>query len=477
MTHLRRYGAAGLLLLLAACALPRPPAAADAPEPARWQAPLPHGGTVADLTRWWQQFGDPLLVDLVEAAETVSPTVATAGTRIAEARSTRIAAQAALLPSVDANVSVTRGNAQTGIPLSTISQANLLTAWEIDVFGGRQAQADAAAARLRGAEAGWHDARVAVAAETATSYLDLRNCERQLSVLRDDAKSRAETARLTQLSAEAGFTAPAVAAQARASAADGAGRVAQQVQQCDLDVKALVALTGLREPDLRRRLGGGWVEPAGIATAAIPPLPAELLEQRPDVYAAGRNVEAASADVGAARAEQYPRVTLNGQIGVGLLHAAGQTIGAQTWQIGPIAVSVPVFDAGRRAADVEAAQARYDEAVLQYDARVRQAVREVEEALVNLRSTSDRGADARAAVAGYRASFAATEERYRSGLGTLIELEDQRRVLLVAELTLVNLERDRVAAWVALYRALGGGWHSPEATARDETRNHEEAPR
>ncbi|WP_460890930.1 efflux transporter outer membrane subunit [Ramlibacter alkalitolerans] len=351
-------------------------------------------------------------------------------------------------------------------------------AWEIDLFGRRQAQADAAAARLRGAQAGWHDARVAVAAETATSYVDLRVCERQLEVARNDARSRAESARLTGLSADAGFTAPAVAAQARASAAEASARVTQQQAQCDLTVKALIALTGLDEAALRRRLEAGWTEPSGIAAGAIPSLPAALLAQRPDVYAAERNVEAASADVGAARADLYPRLSLSGQLGSALIHVAGQNLSARTWQIGPLALSMPVFDAGRRAAATDAAVARYEEAVVQYEARVRQAVREVEEALVNLRSADDRSDDARIAVEGYRVSFAAAEARYRSGLGSLIELEDQRRVLLAAETTLVGLQRDRVAAWIALYRALGGGWRTPEtSTARSANPNDEEAPR
>src|SRR5689334_16770627 len=118
MTHTRPLAAAGLALLLslAGCALPRPPAAPDVPEASRWHAPLPHGGNVTDLTRWWTQFGDPLLVDLVEAAQTVSPTVATAGTRIAEARANRVAARAALLPSLDASLAVVRGNTQAGAP-------------------------------------------------------------------------------------------------------------------------------------------------------------------------------------------------------------------------------------------------------------------------------------------------------------------------------------------------------------------------
>src|SRR5262249_6232904 len=151
-----------------------------------------------------------------------------------------------------------RGNAQVGIPLSTIVEGTLQTSWEVDLFGGLGARVDAATARLAGAEAGWHEARVSVAAETATTYVDMRTCHLQLEVTGNDAASRAETARLTALSAEAGFTAPATAAQARASSAEGAVRVTQQQAQCDLDVKALVALTAMAEPDLRQRLAAPW---------------------------------------------------------------------------------------------------------------------------------------------------------------------------------------------------------------------------
>ena len=472
MKLLRAFtAAAGLLLLLAACAVPRPPESVASSAPPRWYASLPHGGTLADLKRWWQQFNDPLLIDLIEAAQVASPNVATAGARIAEARAARTTANAGLLPTLDANAALTRGNAQQGVPVvATTGQSGVQAAWEIDLFGGGHARVDAARARLAGAEAGWHDARVAVAAETATTYVDLRTCERQLAVTRNDARSRAETARLTGLSADAGFTAPAVAAQARASAAEAAARSTQQQAQCELLVKALVGLSGLPEPDLRQRLTARWVEPSGFALIAMPSVPARLLAQRPDVFQAERAVEAASAEVGSARADRFPRVSLSGQINSGFIRAGGQTSDVQTWSIGPLAVTMPIFDAGRRAAAEDSAVARYEEAVALYGARVRQAVREVEEALVTLESARERSGDARTAVEGYRASFVATEARYRSGLGSLIELEDQRRLMLAAEIALVNLQRERVAAWIALYRALGGGWERPadEPVARQD---------
>jgi NodT family efflux transporter outer membrane factor (OMF) lipoprotein len=449
----------------------RPPEAVSTPVPPQWYAPLPHNGTLTDLTRWWQQFDDPLLMELIVAAQNVSPTVATAASRIEQARAIRTAAGAALLPTLDAQASATRANQlQTG--LASVAQGGLQTAWEIDLFGANRGTARAAQARLEGAEAGWHEARVSVAAETANSYINLRTCERQLIVAGNDAKSRAETARLTELSAQAGFTAPAVAALARASAAEGAARATQQRAACEIEVKALVALSGLAEPALRQKLGTRWAEPTRFALAAVDPIPARLLAQRPDVFQAEREVAAASNEVGSARADLLPRVGLSGSIAAGKARAGGATFDLETWSLGPLAVTLPLFDGGRRAANVDAAEARYQEAVAQYAGRVRQAVREVEEALVLLESARERSADAVTAVEGYRASFAATEARYRSGLASLIELEDQRRAALAAETALVALQRERIAAWIALYRAVGGGWGRPaDATAQGTNHN------
>ena len=452
-------------VVLCACATSRPPEQVAAPAPARWHAPLPHGGAVRELAAWWQQWDDPLLLELLVAAEAASPDIAAAQSRIAQARATRAAARSTLLPTLDASASVQRGNNQPPLPLSTISQAGLQTAWEIDLFGGNRAALAAARLREREAQAGWHDARVAVAAETANTYVALRTCERQLAVAENDARSRGETARLAGLAEQAGFTAPADAALARASAAEASARATQQRAQCEIELKALVALAGIEEPPLRTRLAGGWKQPAADAQwLAVAAVPADVLSQRPDVYAAELEVAAASADVGSAQAQRFPRLSLTGSIAAGVIRAGGSDTDAQTWSIGPLALSIPVFDAGRRAANAEAAQARYEEAVAVYRARVRQAVREVEQALVTLESSRLRGADARAAAEGYRASFAATEARWKSGLASQIELEDARRILLAAETALVGLERERLAAWVQLYRALGGGWKRPDTT-------------
>ncbi|PHV07931.1 RND transporter [Janthinobacterium sp. BJB412] len=455
---------------LSACASQTTPPPSAPLAPPQWQAPLPHNGSVADLNDWWRRQDDALLVQLIDAAQRVSPTVATAAARIAQARAERVASGAALAPTLDGAASVGRSSQQSAVPLGTTSQAALQASWEIDLFGAGRAARDAAQARLDGAGAGWHDARVSVAAEVANQYYGQRACEQLLAVARQDAASRADTARLTELSAKAGFQSPASAALARASAADGNSRATAQRASCDLGVKALVALSGIAEPELRQRLADGaprWAAASAATTAkagagpalAIAALPAQTLAQRPDVFNAEREVAAASAEIDGAQAQRYPRLTLSGAVGVANFRSDGKNTKGDTWSIGPLALTLPIFDGGRRRANVAAAAARYDSAVAAYRASVRQAVREVEEALVNLDSSGARAGDAQTALDGYRANFVAVEERYKNGLASLFELEDARRSRLAAEDTVVNLQRERSSAWVALYRAAGGGWN------------------
>lgn len=468
---------ASLPFLLSACALNAPPEKVSVTPPSQWFSPLPkaaatdstaaglpHHGTLTDLSQWWQQQNDPLLVELIQSAQAVSPTVATALSRIEQSRATSVSAGAALLPKLDAAASVTRTNTQVPLPLGTTTQVALQPSWEADLFGGNRATSRAAQARLQGAQANWHDARVSVAAEVANRYYSLRTCNKLVLVTRSDADSRAETARLSGLSTQAGFQAPATDALARASAAEASGRATQQRALCELDIKALVALTAIDEPTLRSRISAANATTVPALTLDISSVPAQTLAQRPDVFIAEREVAAASAEVGNAQAQRYPRLSLSGSIGVARFQSAGVSTDLQSWSIGPISLSLPLFDGGARAANVDAAQARYEAAVVSYRASVRQAVREVEEALVNLQSTATRSDDARVAVDGYRASFNGTESRYQNGLASLVELEDARRVRLAAELNVATLERERMAAWIALYRAAGGGWSNPDMT-------------
>ena len=426
--------------------------------PAEWQAPLPHAGQLTLMSRWWQQFDDPMLVQLITAAQDVSPSIASAASRIEQSRATRVAAGAALLPALDANASAVRGRQDFVTGLGTTASAGVQASWELDLFGGRRAARDAAQARAEGAQSAWHDARVAVAAEVATSYTALRACEAQTEQTQIDARSRSETARLTELSRQAGFEAPASAALARASAAQGNSLLTERRAQCDVLIKGLVALTGVAEPALRSRLAAGAARVPQPAQLVIASVPAQALAQRPDLLSAERELAAAAADVSQAQAARLPRIALAGSLSAARFESSFGSDSGTLWSIGPVTVSLPLFDAGTRRANVAAAQARYVEAGALYRGKLRTAVREVEEALVALRSTADRSDDAQVATEGFATSFRATEARFRGGLASLFELEDARRSALQAQVALIDLQRERSTAWITLYRALGGGW-------------------
>lgn len=447
-----------LAVALTACGTqaprPEPPAV-----PPQWQAPLPHGGDAHALRDWWARFDDPALAELVDAAQRSNPTLEQARARVLEARAGLAQARSLAWPSLDGRAGVTRGRSEVPPPAltSTTLQAGLDTAWEIDLFGSVRHGLAAAQARADAAGLAWHDARVSLAAETAQAYVGLRACESVLAFLTQEAQSQARSAELTRAKVQAGFDAPAVGALADASAADTANRRAAQRVDCEVTVKALVQLTGLDEPALRMRLQDAAARLPQPAAVAMPAVPAAALSQRPDLAAAERELAAAAADVGFADAQRYPRLSLSGSIGFVRLRSAGFETDGPSWSFGPL-LSVPLFDGGRRAAQVDAARARFTAARAAYEARARQAVREVEEALVRLDAAAGREADAQRAAQGFRAHFAATEDRWRVGAGSVIEMEDARRLWLAAQAGLVAVQRERVAAWIALYRAVGGGW-------------------
>ena len=446
-------------LLVAGCATPpAPPALAAVQMAPAWQAPLPHGGTQADLARWWQQFNDPVLTDLQQAAQQASPSLAAATARIERSRAALRSAAAAGLPQVDAIGRASSGRAVAGQPVATTVGAGLQAAWELDLFGAVAAGRRAAQARLEGAQAGWHEARVAVAAEVASSYTALRACEALRVQSGLDVASRSETARLTEQSAQAGFTAPADAALVRAGVAQVRSQLLVTQAQCDTLIKGLVEVTALPEPELRQQLAPRNAQLPQAAMLSLTVLPAAVLAQRPDLAEAARAVLAAAGDQAQSQARERPQVSLSGSLAAGRVRSEGITRDAATWSFGPLQVSFPLFDGGARAAATQAARADYDNAVVQYQALARRAVREVEVALVTLDSTAQREVDALSAARDFETSLVATQARQRGGLASLLDLEAARRNAVQAQSALIELQRERTAGWISLYRAMGGGW-------------------
>jgi len=463
-------GAGLAALALAGCAVPpilqpaqAPVAEAVAATPApAWVAPVPHGGQASDLRRWWAQFDDAVLVDLIDAAQAASPDLALATARVERARAAQTVAAAPLLPQAQGGLGASRGRADLSLPVVTTLSQGLQASWEIDVFGAVRAGRDASVARWQGSQAAWHAARVSVAAETASAYLSLRACEAQWAQTAADADSRNETARVTGQLAQAGFSSPATAALARGSAAQARAQARAAQAQCELQTKGLVALTAWDEPLLRQRLAAGMAKLPQPAPLDVAALPASVLAQRPDLAEAAAAVAAAAADHRVADARQWPQLSLSGNFTRLRVDTGAGNVQGNVWSFGPLQVSFPVFDGGSNRAQADAARASHAEAVALYQAKARTAVREVEQALVTLDSTAARAADAQSAADGYDAALKATQALFKNGLASVFELEDARRGALSARSALIELQRERTAAWIGLYRALGGGWQSGE---------------
>ncbi|WP_395824887.1 efflux transporter outer membrane subunit [Collimonas sp.] len=337
--------------------------------------------------------------------------------------------------------------------VATSNSATFDASWELDLFGGKRKAIDAADARLVASNAAWYGTRVSLAAEVGSTLVNYRTCEASAAMLAQDLTSREQTAQLTALKIKAGFTAPADGALINASTADARQKLIVQRAECDLHVKALVALTDIPEPALRVRLGvsNRLPQPRSIGVDGIP---AQAISQRPDIAVAERTLAAASAEINVAQADRYPKISLIGSIGVGGLRYDGQNSRSNTWSFGP-SVSLPLLDGGRRRAAVDLAQARYDEAYAAYQLQVRGAVREIEEALAHLDAAARREADAAEASRNYESHYRANDDKFKAGSGSLFELEDARRTFLAAQQTVISVQRDHVNAWIALYKALG----------------------
>jgi outer membrane protein, multidrug efflux system len=463
--------------LLSACATPPVPQPQPPEPPAAWLAPrLPHQGTSEQLANWWARFDDPLLLDWIARAQRLSPSVAAARAQVFAARAALIGAEQQGRPQLAGVVSGSRAFTDPSTPTATVVGAGLQASWALALWGENSARVAAAQAQQQAAGAGWHEARVLVAAELAQVYFGWWLCQAQLAVAQADSASRQRTAEATAVTEKAGFTAPAVAALARASAAESRGRVQAVQEACERQVKSLTALTGVPEAELRARLDAAPRRPILLdGLLAVPGVPADVLRQRPDVFRAQQQWVAAAQEVGLAQAALLPSLSLSGNLMVNRVRAAGVSATVDTWSLGPLVLSLPLLGRDRLQREADAAQARFEAAGSAYAATVRQAVSEVEQALVSLAALAERTQAADVAVAGYRAALAGTEARWGAGLSSLNELEDARRVLLATENTALSLRQERLGAWLRLYVALGGGFEPATASADDPTPNLRDA--
>ncbi len=436
---------------------------------AGWQGTLPHDGQVTNLEQFWEQLHDPLLVELISAAQEVSPDIAAAKSHIFEAKVNAVRANAARLPTIVGGMTWSRTlqNSGTGSPSFSGGAFNTTrvgfdASWEPDIFGTDTILFDAAKVQEKASKANWHEARVSVAAEVANAYFNQRFCQLETEVQQADVNSRGETARLTKISSDAGFASPYSSSLANAGLADAKQQLTAQQAQCDLGIKSLVALTQIDESTLREKLTSSPFELAKEQPAdlfSIAALPAEVIKQRPDIYNAEAVLISAAANIRDAQTALLPKVEIDGSLGY--THISGNhlfTNSGTAFPIGPVSVTLPIFDGGVIRANIKTSKVHYEEAAANYRSKVQYAVKEVEDALVNLHSSANRQVDLKDAISGYKEALTATEVKVKAGFANLIELEEIRRSTLLAETTQLDVSKERILAWVALYRALGGGW-------------------
>lgn len=441
--------------LLAGCAVspPRPDPAALQARAAQWQAPLPPANqaqaTVSELLDWWSLWQDPTLTRLQQAAQAASPSLDAAAARIRESRAQAVVTASGLWPQVSLSGVAQRSKDEFIPPgfIITRKSLSLDAQWEIDLWGGVAAAKQGALAQVRGREAAWHDARISLAAEVAQVLTDFRACRNQHAVETRMAQSHARSLQRVQSQARAGLASAVQVATAQAARAEAEDAQARTAEQCALGVKALVTLTGFDETLLQSQLASDTTPLAIPPAFTLDRIPAAVLLHRPDVRLATQGLEAAAAEVAVAEVARYPSISLQGMVG----------LTGKSWLFGPV-LQAPLFNAGKGAAHVEAARARYEEALANTRQQVLKAVQDVETALVRLNTARQRSPEVQRSLTAFRLQRDAANARQRVGSISALDSDDAERQWLAAQIRELALQQETVRYWIALYKAVGGGW-------------------
>lgn len=456
--RLREWGRAAtcgaLALLLAGCAVRTMPPLADASvvPPVDWRT---DAGPAAPLdARWWQQFGDPVLTEVVEKALAHNIDLSIAAARVAEARAQERLVRADLFPMISVGT-----DAMYGRTLSPFGHGETLVeaapmfeaAYEVDLFGRIHNRSDAARLSAQARLAAQDAARLSVAATAASNYILLRSLDARLEILRATLAARAEALRIASDRAEAGYTSQLELRQAQAEYEATAELVPDAELAVTRQEHALSLLLGAPPHATGRGLPLG-----GLARPAIPAgLPSDLLRQRPDIAEAEYRLASTDAELAASRADFLPRIRLGASAGVVVSDILSDPVGI--WSLGG-SILAPLFRGGALSARLEGAAARRDQAAHAYRRTVLTAFAEVENNLAATRRLGERRVHLMARRTAVAAALHHAENRYRAGYSSYLEQLDAQRNLLAAELALLAVDTGQLTALVDLYKAMGGGW-------------------
>ncbi len=446
--------------------------------PANWEhAPNAQTSETADLKTWWQGFNDPLLNELIYQALAANHDLKIATARVREANAMVTVAEAALYPSLDFSISGGREKridrivgvpSGQGIKLITPTadavSGGLAARWEIDVFGGRHLEAEAAAAQAEGSQEGLHAAQVGLLAQVATNYLELRGVQQRSGILQKNIDVQRERLRTLQAFLKAGLANEADLARQQSLLQGTEAALPQLVNAEQNLIHRLGVLLGEPPEAIGNRLAA--VGPLPKQAPALPKLlPADLLAQRPDLRLAQTEVSAAAASLGSARADLYPKIVLSASGGVGALAVGGfPSLAESVYALGS-GLSAPIFNAGRIRAQIAAADARLEQVAANYEKTFLLALEDVENAFVAHRSATDSFSRLTEAAVSAEKAYRLVDALYQRGAANYLAVLDAQRGKLVASDELAKAETAASVAMVSLYRAFGGGWTIASSTS------------
>lgn len=458
-------------LLLGGCAVGPDYHPPELPAPAQWSEPVTAPeAAIGNERAWWTRFHDPILDALVDEALAANLDLKQAQARIAQSRADLTIAGAPAYPSLDASGSATRSRAsastatstttstsRTVKPISTTYKAGFDSSWELDLFGGIERAIEASEARL---EAQIDDAgaiRVTLLGDVVGNYVALRENQEQVAIARRNGEAQRSTAEVTRERYRLGLTSYLDVAQAEAQWATTKSTLPTYELAAKQAIHRLSVLSGRDPAALKARLETPAPLPP-VESLAVRAMPSDLLRRRPDLRREERRLAAASADIGVASADLYPRFDIAASLGFQSSSRSAFTDKAsRTWSLAP-GLKLPLFDGGTIRANIDAKQAKFEEAHVHYQDAFNKALEEVENALAGLTTEASRRIALTESVKASEIAVELARNRYGRGLTSILDVLTAERTLYAAQSSLSQAEANLATHAVSLYKALGGGW-------------------
>ena len=467
---------AACLALLAGCAVGpdyHPPKESASAQP--WTSPLLGGETngPADLATWWKNFGDTNLDSLMTVAVQSNLTLRIAEAHVREARAEHDVASGSFWPSVGSSGSYSRNrygaNSFPPLPPGTPLDYNLYSAgfdaaWELDIFGGTRRTIEAASAEIGAAVFSQRDVLVSLLAEVARNYITARGYQQRLAITLQNIQVQQEILNLTSNRFENGLSSDLDVQQATALLTATEAEVPSLKTGFDQSVHRLAVLIGQPPGTLMDEMS--VANPIPLAPPAVPVgLPSDLLQRRPDVQKSERDLAAATARIGAAKADLFPKFSLTGFGGLESVSTANFfNFASRYWSAGPT-VQWELFQAGSIRANVRVQNARQEQALDAYEQTVLVALEDTENALTAYAREQTRRESLSQSVQADEQAMELSTQLYNNGLADFLHVLDSERSLYAAQDALVQSDQTVSLNLVQLYKALGGGWQEVFKTA------------